>query len=645
MLAADKIRNSALVGATGSGKTSLAEALAFKSGATNRLGSVNDGNTLCDYHAEEKEKKHSLVSGVIHLAGKTNPLTLVDTPGYPDYVGEAIAALSATETGVLVVAADNDTIPFHAHRVWEEAETADSARAVVVTKLDGDNLDWDSVLGTLREGFGDSIVPITLPDGVGSGFTAITSGMDESAEDYATLVERVVEGDDALMERYFEEGTLPLSDLQGALSAAMAARTFTPLFVVDPVRDIGVAELLDFMCTYFPSADLSSGDATSPLAARVWKVASDKHVGQISYLRVYEGTIKGDGTIPTSGKPEKVAGLGHPLGAELVPCDTAGPGEIVAVTRIDTLNIGDELREGDGMEFIPLVFPEPFTALAVRPKSRDDEQKIGPELAKAAKEDATFCIERNADTHEMLALGLSEVHLRTILHRIELRGVGIDTSLPRIAYRETVTGRADGHHRHKKQTGGSGQFGECYVRIAPRERGEGFEFVDAIVGGSIPRQFIPAVQKGMEEQMVEGMLAGYPVVDLQVELYDGKHHDVDSDEMSFKKAGSMAMKDAFSKAAPILLEPIMDVTIRVPSRFMGDISGDLNTRRGRILGMDAKGDLQIIQAQAPLAELQSYGTHLRSLTAGEGDFAMSFVQYEQVPSHLMDKIVQASAEE
>jgi elongation factor G len=437
---------------------------------------------------------------------------------------------------------------------------------------------------------------------------------------------------------------------------AMAKGTFAPLFCVDPVRNIGVDEFGEFMVRDFPSAamqvavmhseNLETGSPDERVVARVWKVMTDKHLGQISYLRILQGTVNPDSQLldPHTEKNVKMNGLSFILGEKLIGTKTACPGDIVAVTRIDDLKVGDVLVSEGHAEMHHFPLPEPYTRLAIVPKDRSAEQKIGQELHKLEREDPCFRMVHDNTTHETIIEGLSDLHLRGLLHRLEARGVEVETHLPRIAYKETITKAAEGHFRHKKQTGGKGQFAECYIRLIPGERGSGFQFVDKVVGGSVPRPFIPAVGKGVQEQMLKGVIAGSNVIDLVVELYDGKFHAVDSDEHSFKMAGARALMDGFSKANPILLEPIMEVEITVPARYFGDVSGDINSRRGQILGMNTAGDFQTIEGQVPLAELQTYGTLLRAMTHGEGSFTMNFLRYDQVPSHLQADIMSAQGE-
>ncbi|TAH34987.1 MAG: elongation factor G [Planctomycetota bacterium] len=648
---ADAIRNVAFLGTSDSGKTTLLEALAFHFGALKRQGSVAEGTTVCDFSPESIAKKHSLQAAVVHIEGPFGQLNLVDTPGYPDFLADAVTAMGAAGAVVLTLAARNDSVPFHARRLWKLAGDAGCARAVVVTKADQENLDLERIVRSIREALGKSVVPFTLPNQTGAGFSSVHVAGDQDGPWHQMLVDAVVEADDALMERYLESGAVSDEELERHMPIAMEKGTLVPLFFVNPLKGIGVKELDEFMVKEFPTAGMeppsrklpavAGGRPDERLVALAWKVTTDKHLGQITYLRVLQGSMKPDMQVvhPHGGKGMKLTGLSSIFGKELRPVAQAGPGAIVAVTRVEDLRVGDVIVSEGSAEPHAFPLPEPFNSLAVRPKSRNDEQKISGELHKIAKEDPTFRVRREPSTHEMICDGLSELHLHTCLARVEARGVGVETSIPRIAYQETVTGKAEGHYRHKKQTGGSGQFGEAYIRLYPNTRGGGFEFLDEVTGGAIPRQFIPAVEKGVVEQMQKGIIASSQVVDIKVELYDGKYHEVDSDEISFKISGARALQDAFLKARPILLEPIMEVEIAVPSRFFGDVSGDLNTRRGRILGMETDGDFQVIKANVPLAEMQGYATPLRSMTAGEGSFSMRFDHYDQVPSYLQEKLV------
>jgi len=650
-MASEKIRNLAFLGASSAGKTSLVEALAHHLGKVDRLGSVEEGTTLCDFHEEEKDKKHSLMGSVVHISHGGGVLNFIDTPGYPDFQADAVTSLGAADIAVLTLAAEDSGLPFHAVHMWNLAGNLGLARAVVITHLDGDNLTMDGVMANLQEHLGQSVVPVTLGNGTGDSFNKVEEGLGVDSSHRSSLVDAIVESDDSLMEKYLEEGSVDDSSLMAAIPGAMAGGTFAPVFCVDPLRGLGVSEFADFMESNFPTSgrqaerrnfpNLDGSGKDGRVVARVWKVATDKHLGQITYLRILQGTLTSDGVIegPDGGKPIKVNGLSSISGKDLEPMESAGPGHVVAVSRMEDFKVGDILVSEGTAEEDPFPLPLPFCSLSVRPKSRDDEQKIGSELQKIVKEDPCFKVRREPATHETIVDGLSDLHLSTCLHRLSMRGVDVDTSVPKIPYKETITAKSQGHHRHKKQSGGAGQFGECFIRLAPSVRGSGFVFVDKIVGASIPRQFIPAVEKGVAEQMTQGIIASSEVVDVQVELYDGKHHAVDSDENSFKMAGARALKDAFLKASPILLEPIMKVEISVPSRFFGDVSGNLNNRRGHILGMEMEGDFQIIQAEVPLVEMQTYSTPLRSMTHGEGNFKMEFGRYDRVPSHLQEEVV------
>lgn len=435
----------------------------------------------------------------------------------------------------------------------------------------------------------------------------------------------------------------------------MARGTLAPLFFLDPVRGIGVAEFADFLITEFPNAarqfavlkdpNVAGGDPGERLVARVWKVLSDRHLGQISYLRILQGTIKADMAVPNprGGRPLKLAGLSHVFGKDLQPIESAGPGAIVAVTRLEDLAVGDTIvSEGEAAPYaFPL--PRPFTTLAVRPKSRNDEQKIGSELAKIAKEDPTFLNGRHPDTHEMLVSGLSDLHLHTCLHRLEGRGVGVETSLPRIAYQETVTGKADGHYRHKKQTGGSGQYGRVAGFIEPLEEGE-YEFVNKVTGGAIPSEFIGSIDKGFKQCLRKGPLAGFPINGVRVTINDGASHSVDSSDNAFQQAGIGAFRDGFGKAAPVLLEPIMKVVVEGPTEFQGNIMGGLNQRRGIIIGTFEEGAFTVVEAEVPLADMFGYSTVLRSGTQGKAEFTMEFASYRQLPKGLMDEVIKEAGE-
>lgn len=672
MAQATDVRTIALIGPADAGKTTLTEAVAHACGAIGRKGTVADGTTVADYESEEKERKHSFQLAVLHLPRKSGLVEVLDTPGYPEFVADAISALTVAETGVLCIPA-SPSISFHARTLWARAEAAGVARAIVVTKPDTPNAELDAVLGALGGAFGDRCVPVTLPDALGAKFSRVFDALRPSSDAPAavkdraeafrsTFTERVVEADEKLMETYLDSGSVTQDELDRIFPAALAKGTVFPVFFVDSVNGQGVPEFVRFLEQHSPSyaalgAHAAEGpdksevsvqaDPAAPFAGFVFKTVHDKAVGEIQYVKVFRGTLTSEMAFndPHSQKPVKVTGLSVIFGKDRKPTEQAGPGQIVSLAKIATpLHWGDTLHAG-GTHGVPFTFrkpemPRPTVALAVEPKRREDEQKISDALRKIMAEDPSFHTRRDPTTHEMVIEGLSELHLQIHLQQLHRRyGVEVATHVPRIAYKETIRAKAEGHYRHKKQSGGRGQFGEVYCRIAPRERGAGFEFVDDIVGGSIPRQFLPSIEKGMRSVLEHGVLAGCQVIDVTVSVYDGKFHEVDSDGISFEIAGRNAFKDAFLKARPVLLEPVMQATIAIPAHFMGVITGDLNSRRGRIVGMDSVGDQTLIKALVPLKELQQYATQLRSVTAGEGAFSMEFDHYDPMPGNLQDQIV------
>ncbi len=661
-------RNFVLLGHGDSGKTAFLDALAFKAGASSRHGSSAEGTSISDTEPEEVERKHTLTSHLFFLPYKKAAFHVFDTPGYPDFISEAISALHAVETAVLVVSSAGG-VTFNARKLWKEAGKAGVARAILVTRPEAENTDFDALVGELVQTFGDVCVPVTYPDANGKAFSKVLrvlEGEGDKAGDYrATLEERVVEVDEALMEKYFEEGSLTTELLEEALPKAMTAGKVVPVFTAVPPDLAGVEEFLEFAARFFPSP-VHRGEITAlpkegegevkvspqedgPFAAQVVKILSDPHVGKLSFLRVRRGVLQADSSLwnVRTGKSERVGHILKVHGKDRKQVEKAVAGEIVAVAKVESLEYGDTLCDPEH----PLRFPKPeqpqaMVARAVFPKKRGDEQKIAGALSRISSEDPTFLTEREPSTGELLVKGLSELHLAVQIERIKNRyKLDLEVRLPKVPYQETVTSRAEGHHRHKKQTGGRGQFGEVFLRIFPKERGEGFEFVDKVVGGNIPRQFIPEVEKGIVNAMKKGVIAGYPVVDVGVEVYDGKHHPVDSDQFSFQIAGAKAFAEAFEKAKPVLLEPIMNLTIEVPTRFTGDITANLNTKRGRLTGMEAQGDIQVIQAQIPLKEAMDYSAQLRSITAGEGSFTMEFSHYEPVPGNIQQEIVEAYKKE
>ncbi len=658
----EDLRNVALLGHGGTGKTALVDAATFLAKVSGRHGNSHDGSSISDSEPEEQDRKQTLTSHLFDLPWEGKHIRLIDTPGHPDFIADALGSMRACELAAFFV--DGHTgVTFNTRRLWAEAERAGLGRIVVFTRPDTDNVDADEVLADITATFGDKVVPFTLPDATGSGFSKVEDVLNVEGSTYRSMLEeRVAEADDELMERYFESGTLSDEDLRTNLPAAIVKGTVVPLVTVAAPTMQGVKEFLDLLVKYGSSpADAHNrraattedgefdieieADASAPFVGLVFKVVSDPFVGKMSFVRVVRGTLPADGTlhISRSGSDEKVGALLSVQGKDTSPVDQAIAGDIVAIAKVESLSLGDTVTSGETLFLRPFEYPTPMVAVAIEPKSRHDEQKIGPSLDKLSAEDPTLRITREPDTGELLVEGLSSLHLDVVFHKLKRRyKVEVEQHVPTVPYRETCMAGSDGHHRHKKQSGGKGQFGEVYLRVRALERGEGFQFLDKIVGGRIPRQFIPEVQKGVVNVMKGGPLAGAPVVDCAVELYDGKFHDVDSDALSFQLAGGRAFLDGFEKSKPILLEPVMQLAICVHARFTGDITGGLAHHRARMTGMDAEGDDQIINCVMPLKEARGYQTHLRSITAGEGSFTMRFSHYEPVPANIQQEIVAAA---
>ncbi len=667
------LRNIVLVGHAQGGKTQIAEAMLHKAGVTTRLGSSDEGNTVSDFEPEEKERGGSVFTSVMNYGWKDAHVNLLDTPGYGDFIGHVLQALRAADTAVLVVSAAVG-VDIHARRHFVTAGERGLARIVVINKADAENADLQAVYGQVTETLGAQCKLVTVPVGQGAGFTGVVDAfaseggealMDVAAA-HGEAVESIIEADEGLMERYLEGEEISKEELAGAFTKALVEGTLVPVLFASARKELGVEELMDVIARFAPNpqqarpqaAGTSSdeeaeeielaSDAAGPFAAQVWKVISDPYVGKISYLRVFNGKLEAEASarIGEERRETRFPQMLRIQGKETEPVGAAIAGDIVGVAKIEELGTGQSLSTGgDPILLPPVDQPVPMFSLALQPKSRGDEQKLSEALQRLTDEDPTLATSRDRQTHELVLSGIGDIHLTTALARLKRRyQVEVDTKPPKIPYRETINGKAEGHYRHKKQTGGAGQFGEVYLRVEPLERGSGFEFVDDIFGGSIPKPFLPAVEKGVMEGMEEGVIAGYPFQDARVSVYDGKHHPVDSKEIAFKIAGRNAFRDAVNKAKPVILEPIVDIHITVPDQFLGDITGDLNSRRGRIQGMEAgAGGTQTITAQVPLAEVSQYNTQLRSITGGQGTYTMEFSHYEQVPAHVQQQIIDASA--
>ena len=658
--APQNIRNIAFVGHPSSGKTTLCDALAHAVGASPRKGSVADKTSICDTEPEEQEKGHTLQLATVSAAWHGLSWTFLDTPGYPEFVAETESALFGSDL-VVGVASCGSAISYNLRKKLEAALEIGRPRAVVLTHLDGENTDFDATVEAIREAVGKGAVPWLLPDKSGHGFSSVRRTLQDPESPWRQeLLDQVMDAceDEDLLNRYLETQELEAADLQKLIPQAIAKGSLVPILLCNPASDLGVAETLEFLEKFGPGAHVTkfrdeagaeiAPDPAGELLATVFNVKTDPHVGKVCLVRVLRGTLAANGQVvgPKSpDKGEKLGGLFRLVGKKREPIESAGPGEIAAFSKVELVSLYDTITApGKKLHTVSVRRPpRPMVSVAVQPKSRADEQKIGEALHKIEAEDPTFKVEHVAETHEMVVHGMSDLHLQVVEARLKRRfGVEITTHTPRIAYRETVTKPAQGHHRHKKQSGGRGQFGECYVHVRPQPQGTGFVFTDGVVGGAIPRNLIPAVEKGVRDILTQGVLTNSQVVDIEVELYDGKFHDVDSDEASFKIAGARAFRDGFVKAHPVLLEPVMEVEIHAPTHAAGTIFSDLTShRRGHVVdqGNEADGTVTIIKAQAPLATMQTYHRDLKSQTAGEGSYSMKLSHYAQVPAVEQQKVL------
>ncbi len=665
----EAIRTIALVGHGGAGKTTLAEALLHRAGAVPVMGSIEKGSTVCDFDPLEKQYQHSLNASVVHLQHAGTRVHLVDTPGLPDFVGRAIGALPAVETTAIVVNAQNG-IEMITVRMMQWAKKRDLCRMIVINKIDAENVNLPALLARIQATFGRECLPINLPADSGRRvvdcfFNPSGSADFSSVEEaHSALVDQVVEVDEALMATYLEKGEVAPGDLHAPFEKALREGHLIPVCFVSARNGAGVAELLDVVVRLMPNPTegnpphflkgeggkvqpvRAEPDPKKHVLAHVFKVVIDPFVGKVGVFRVHQGTITKD-TQLFIGEERKAFKVGHAYllqGKDFVETDALVPGDIGAIAKVEEVRFDAVLHdshEEDHIHLVPIEFPTSMHSLAIEPKRRGDEQKISDALHKLAAEDPTFKVEHNATVNQTIISGLGDLHMRYILDRMANQyHVEVSTEPPRVPYRETITARAEGHHRHKKQTGGAGQFGEVFLKVEPLKRGSGFEFVDQVKGGVIPNQFIPAVEKGVRQVLEVGPLGGFPVHDVRVIVYDGKHHDVDSKEVAFIAAGKRAFMDAISKARAIILEPIVNIEIIAPETSMGDIAGDLSSRRGQVNGTDsaAPGTL-VIKGQVPLSELNNYQARLKSVTAGQGSYSIEFSHYEPVPPSVQRDLV------
>ncbi|MDD3073092.1 MAG: elongation factor G [Eubacteriales bacterium] len=674
----DTLRNISIIGHGGSGKTTLTESMLFYSGAIQRIGRVEEGTTTTDYDSDEIKKQITINAAMAPVEWKDCRLNFVDTPGYFDFVGEVIGSLRVVETGLVTLCAVSG-VEVGTEKVWDLANKKNLPRIIFMNKLDRENANFAKTLAEAKDHFGPNVVPVQLPIGSEEDFQGIVDilqmkafvysgdkfqaadipdNLKNEAEKYREqLVEIAAETDDELTLKYLEGEELTNAEISKGVQQAVGAAKLFPLLCGSAVKGIGIPQLLDFLVFAAPvpadkalaldaegkTIEFPAG-AKEPFRALVFKTMADPFVGKVSFFRVYSGELASDTQAVNlnKAKTERVGQLFLFRGKTQIPIAKAIAGDIAAVAKLQDTNTGDTLGDKDNKYLMKGIdYPVPMASFAVEPRSKNDEEKVGAGLAKFLEEDPTFKVERNIETKQTLLYGMGDTHLEIIVSRLAKKfGVDVDLTKPRIAYKETIKGSAEVEGKHKKQSGGRGQYGHVKINFEPLPRGEHFEFVDKIFGGSVPRNYIPAVEKGLIEAMEEGVLAGFPAVDIRATLLDGSYHNVDSSEMAFKIAASLAYKKGMQEAKPILLEPIYNVEVRVPDNFMGDIMGDMPSRRGRVAGMDPQEDgTQIIRAQVPLAEMYGYSVDLRSMTQGRGEFSMEYSHYEEVPANIAEKII------
>jgi elongation factor G len=683
--AADRIRNVALIGHRGCGKTSLHEAMLFEAGAVQRLGTVGEGTTVSDHEPDEQERALSINASLACFEHGGREINLIDTPGEPSFVADAIAALRVADAAVLVVNGVMG-VEVNTERLWRRADAEGLARLVFVNMLDRERADFFAVLDSLKASFGAHVVATEIPigaeqevrgvidlidqraffyDGVGPGAAAegeIPAELRPQAEEYREkLMDEVAENSDELMERYLEGEEIDHDEIVRVLKQGVTAGRVFPVTCGVATRNLGTGRLLQALVEDLPSPAMrgalpASGvegeaieiepDEGAPLVAYVFKTLADPYTGRVNLFRVCRGTLGSDSQAfnVTRGEKERIGQIGQPLGKDLRPCDELGAGDIGAVVKLKETRAGDVLCGGPGeIAFAPLDLPDPVMAFAYEPKSKGDEEKAAAAVRRLTEEDPTLDIHRDAQTGEQIIAGLTQVHVEVIVARMKRRfGVEIELHPPRVPYQESIRRPAEAHARYKKQSGGRGQFADCRIEIEPGEDGIDFEFVNRIKGAAIPGSFIPAVEKGVEEAMAHGTVAGYPVKGVRVRLVDGKHHDVDSSEMAFKIAGAMAFKEAMEAANPVLLEPIVRLVVSCPEDVVGDVIGDLNARRGHPLGMEPKGAATEVRAEVPMAEVLDYAPDLRSISGGRAEYEVEFDHYQEVPVHLAERVVSAA---
>jgi elongation factor G len=656
-----QVRNLGIVAHGGSGATSLGE--------IDRLGRVDEGTTTSDHDPEEIKHRISINLAVLPCKWREHAITVIDTPGYADFVGDTLGGLRVSDTALIVVDAVSG-VQVGTSTAWKFSAEFTCANAFFINKLDRENADFFGCLDQLRKAFGEQVVPVQLPIGSQAnlagtvdlvtgkvsrtdGSQAIPSEMKEQVEQWRfRLLEAIAVTDDSLMEKYLENEDLPAADMAAGLRRAMAARQLFPVYGGSAYQNLGVRELLDGIVDCFPSpldcsvctstGEALTSDPTGPMAAFVFKTVADQFVGKLSYFRVYSGTVRADSHVwnENEERDERIGQVYIPHGKRLENAPAVGPGQIGAVAKLAATVTGHTLCDRSHRLKLPAIaYPAQIMALAVEPKTKADTDKMGQALARIIEEDPTLRTVREADTHQTILSGMGEQHLNHAVEKLHRFGANVTTALPQVNYKETIRGTADVQGRHKKQTGGHGQFGDVKIKFEPLPRGSGFQFVDAIVGGAVPRQYIPSVEKGLRSAILEGVLGGFPVVDLKATLHFGSYHAVDSSDMAFQMAANLAFREGVPQAKPVLLEPIMKLDILAPEEFIGAVISDLNGKRGRVLSMDQEGTLQRIQAEVPHASMLRYAIELRSLTRGSGASSMEFDHYDEAPAPEVERVI------
>ncbi len=683
------VRNVGLLSHTGGGKTSLAEAILFDTGAISRLGTVNDGTTTMDYDPDETKRHISINASLGWCEWKRHRITLIDTPGAANFIADVYGALRVMDGAVVLVSAESG-VKAQTERVWQWVEESAIPRLVLINEMDHERANFAQALAAAQKAFGNKLVPVQVPLGEGAGFRGVIDLLQMRAFAYrndlsgaveevdvpeaeqelahhyrSQLIERVAESSDELLEKYLDQGELATEELLITLHTATLNGDLAPVAVASALRNIGIQPLLDLVAAFLPSPlerppvegtrprssnmVVRKPSEGEPFSALVFKTIADPYAGKLSLFRVFSGQLSSDSVVynATRDERERIGQIFTLQGKTQAPIEAVSIGDIVAIAKLKVTATGDSLcDEKDPIVFPPIQFPKPAISFAVEPKSKADEEKVSQGLARLMEEDPTLHVSRDPQTRELLVSGLGEQHLEVVVDRLRRKfGCDVEMKTPRVPYKETIRASTKVQGRYKRQSGGRGQYGDCWLEIEPLQRGSGFEFVDKIVGGVIPRNYIPSVEKGVVEAMEHGPLAGYPMVDTKVTVYDGSFHAVDSSDMAFKIAGSMGFKKGVTQSNPVLLEPIMTMEIIVPEETMGDVIGDLNARRGRVLGMDGVGGTKVIRAQVPMAEVLRYASNLRSMTGGRGDFTMEFSHYEEVPPHLTERIIAEAARE